>query len=135
MRLLRLPKCFSFWCSQKCVGLISSLTAVVPGFPRPGSASQGSDLPSASVSTSSTSTPSPSPSSPIAHPAALTQPSVEFINPGDLSASALDLSAAAPSAFQFPPLPTLSAEDEEHKFTLVSAGSTASPILAVAEHT
>jgi C2H2 transcription facotor len=124
----------AFLVFSKCMGLISSLTADVPVFPRPGSASQGSDL-SASVSTSSSSTPSPSPSSPNAHSAALTQPSVEFINPGDLSASALDLSAAAPSAFQFPPLPTLSAEDEEHKFTLVSAGSPASPILAAAEHT
>src|SRR4051812_6796269 len=101
----------------------------VPPFTRPGSASQGSDLLSASVSTSST--PSPSPSSPSAHSAALTQPSIEFINPGDLSARTIDISAAAP--FQFPPLPTLSAEDEEHKFTLVSAGSPASPILATAE--
>ena len=104
-------------------------------FPRPGSASQGSDLLSASVSTSSSSTPSPSPSSPIAHSAALTQPSVEFINPGDLSASAIDLSAATPAAFQFPPLPTLSAEDEEHKFTLVNAGSPTNSAIAVAERT
>ena len=107
---------------------------VVPVFPRPGSTSQGSDLLSASVSTSSSSTPSPSPSSPSAHSVALTLPSVEFINPGDLSASVLDLSATAPAAFQFPPLPTLSAEDEEHKFTLVSAGSPASPILAIVDH-
>jgi hypothetical protein len=120
--------------SKNVWGLISSPVIVVPVFQRPGSASQGSDL-SASVSTSSSSTPSPYPSSPNAHSAVLTQPSVEFINPGDLSASALDLSAAAPSAFQFPPLPTLSAEDEEHKFTLVSAGSPTSPILAAAEHT
>jgi C2H2 transcription facotor len=62
-------------------------------FPRPGSASQGSDLLS------------------------------------ELSASALDISAAVSSAFQ------LSAEDEEHKYTLVSADSSTSPVLAVAEHT
>jgi hypothetical protein len=65
----------------------------------------------------------------------LTQPSVEYINPGDLSASALDLSTGARNTFQFPPLPTLSAEDEEHKFTLGSAGPPASPVLAVTEHT
>jgi C2H2 transcription facotor len=124
-----------FSCIQKFLGGKTNLSAVVPAFPRPGSASQGSDLLSASVSTSSSSTPSPSPSSPIAHSVALTQPSVEFINPGDLSASTLDISAAASSAFQFPPLPTLSAEDEEHKYTLVSAGSSTSPVLAVAEHT
>ena len=63
----------------------------------------------------------------------LAQPSVKFINPGDLTASAPDLSAAAVPAFQFPPLPTLSAEDEEHKFALVSAGSPATPVTAVVE--
>lgn len=114
--------------------LTRGFVAVIPAFSRPGSASQVSDLLSASVSTSSSSTSSPSPSSPIAHSATLTQPSVEFINPGDLSASALDCTSAAPSAFQFPPLPTLSAEDEEHKFALVSAGSPVSPLLAVADH-
>ena len=116
------------------MGLILLCATVVPVFPRPGSASQASDRLSASVSTSSSSTPSPSPSSPIANSVTLTQPSVEFINPGDLSASALDLSAAAPVPFQFPPLPTLSAEDEEHKFALITAGSPATPLLAIAEH-
>ena len=95
------------------------MVAVVHAFPRHGSASQ------AAASASNSSPPSPS-ASPSAHSTILSLPTVEFVNPGDLTSSSLDLSIAVSSA-QFPPLPTLSAEDEEHKFAFVSAGSPVAP--------
>ncbi|RMZ91680.1 hypothetical protein DV736_g1094, partial [Chaetothyriales sp. CBS 134916] len=86
-------------------------------FPHPGDAK----LPVASGCPSPTSlapaTPEPQVS---AHPAA------EFVNLRDLTSETFSPASAA-SVQQFPPLPTLSSEDEEHKFALTATTLPATP--------
>lgn len=70
--------------------------------------------------------PSLSPASPDSQTSASVYPVAEFVNLRDLtSGAAFEPQIAVATIQQFPPLPTLSTEDEEHKFTL---GSAASPI-------
>ncbi|EXJ79283.1 hypothetical protein A1O3_08785 [Capronia epimyces CBS 606.96] len=108
-------------------------------FPHPGDAKL---LPSNSNSTSTSGSPSAqfnsfascasgctSPSLTPASPQSLVSPSsaypvAEFVNLRELSSSSFE-SVPSAAVQSFPPLPTLSAEDDEHKFAL---GATAFPI-------
>ena len=51
-------------------------------------------------------------------------PPAEFVNLRDLTSGTLEAAVVLPSPQQFPPLPTLSTEDEEHKFALGTAAYT-----------
>jgi len=91
-------------------------------FPHPGDAKL---LPVNSFSTSSGCTsPSLAPASPASQVSPSTYPVAEFVNLRDLTSSSFEPVTSA-HVQQFPPLPTLSAEDEEHKFAL---GHTSFPI-------
>ena len=79
-------------------------------FPHPGDAKL---LSFASGCTS----PALSPASPESQISA--QPVAEFVNLRDLTSGALEVAVTA-SVQQFPPLPTLSTEDEEHRFALAA---------------
>ncbi|KAL9115422.1 MAG: hypothetical protein Q9227_000743 [Pyrenula ochraceoflavens] len=86
-------------------------------------ASQASELLSATVSCPSLS-PSPSPVPTLTH-ASLPQ-SVDFCDPRKLSVDSVEPSALVSASSEFPPLPTLSAEDEEHKFALTGSVTSSS---------
>jgi len=79
-------------------------------------------LPATSFS-SSCNSPSLPPASPGSQ--ASSYPVAEFVNLRDLTSGALEATVPISAVQQFPPLPTLSTEDEEHKFAL---GSVAFPI-------
>jgi len=78
-------------------------------------------LPAAPAFSSGRNSPSlSSPASPASQ-ASSVYPAVEFVNLRDLTAGALEAAVVAPAPQQFPPLPTLTAADEEHKFELGTA--------------
>lgn len=58
-----------------------------------------------------------SPASPASQNSSV-NPVAEFVNLRDLTCNSLEANAVVPASQQFPPLPTLSAPDEEHKLTL-----------------
>jgi C2H2 transcription facotor len=73
-------------------------------------------LPSTAFSTTSGCTsPSLSPASPDSQASGPTHPVAEFVNLRDLSSSSFEPVVTVAAGPQFPPLPTLSTEDEEHK--------------------
>lgn len=115
-------------------------------FPHPGDAkllpshsfhsTNGTATPAAVARTASTSTVHtlhshcPSPSLAPASPQSQVSPSAaypvaEFVNLRELTSTSFEPVLATPVAQTFPPLPTLSAEDDEHKFAL---GQSAFPI-------
>src|SRR5690349_18713115 len=94
----------------------------VPIFPHPGDAKL---LPSNSIrSASGCTSPSLAPASPQSQVSPSAYPVAEFVNLRELTATSFEPVLAAPVQ-SFPPLPTLSAEDDEHKFAL---GNAAFPI-------
>lgn len=82
-------------------------------FPHPGDAK----LLCADAFTSGCTSPALSPASPESQISA--QPVAEFVNLRDLTSGSFEPVLTAPVQ-QFPPLPTLSTEDEEHKFALTA---------------
>ena len=81
-------------------------------FPLPsGAASQGSEVLSA---------PNSLPPSPPAQTSVNTTPTVAFVNLRDLTADSVESAAIETTPAVFPPLPTLSTEDEDNKYALVA---------------
>lgn len=72
------------------------------------------------ASLSSCNSPALGPTSPQSHVSPSAYPVAEFVNLRELTSTSFEPVAAAPVQ-SFPPLPTLSAEDDEHKFALASA--------------
>lgn len=72
------------------------------------------------ASLSSCNSPSLGPTSPQSQVSPSAYPVAEFVNLRELTATSFEPVVAAPVQ-SFPPLPTLSAEDDEHKFALVNA--------------
>ncbi|KIV77923.1 hypothetical protein PV11_09695 [Exophiala sideris] len=92
-------------------------------FPHPGDAKL---LPSNSFSSGSTS-PSFAPTTPQSQVSpASAYPVAEFVNLRELSSASFETVLSAP-AQSFPPLPTLSAEDDEHKFALANTSFPITP--------
>lgn len=89
-------------------------------FPHPGDAEIH---PARAVASGSTS-PSLAPASPESQISAY--PVAEFVNLRDLTSGTFEPTISAPVQ-QFPPLPTLSTEDEEHKFALTAAALPVAP--------
>ncbi|OAL33853.1 hypothetical protein AYO20_06864 [Fonsecaea nubica] len=101
-------------------------------FPHPGDAkaamvpSNGTDSFRSAASTASTinlsscTSPSLAPASPQSQVSPSAYPVAEFVNLRDLTSTSLEPVVSAPVQ-TFPPLPTLSAEDDEHKFALGQA--------------
>ena len=90
-------------------------------FPHPGDAKL---LPAADAFASGCTSPSLAPASPESQISA--HPVAEFVNLRDLTSGTFSPTIAAPVQ-QFPPLPTLSTEDEEHKFALTATTLPATP--------
>ncbi|OAP54970.1 hypothetical protein AYL99_10670 [Fonsecaea erecta] len=99
-------------------------------FPHPGDAkaalvpSNGTDSFHSTINASSCPSPSLAPASPQSQVSPSAYPVAEFVNLRDLTSTSLEPAVSAPVR-TFPPLPTLSAEDDEHKFAL---GNQAFPI-------
>lgn len=78
--------------------------------------------------------PSLSPASPDSQASSSVYPVAEFVNLRDLTAgTSFEPQIAVAVAQQFPPLPTLSTEDEEHKFALGAATSPGTPVHELAD--
>ena len=103
--------------------LILILSAEVHIFPHPGDAKAllpsncNDSFHSASSINSSCPSPSLAPASPQSQVSPSAYPVAEFVNLRDLTSASFEPVLAIP-AQSFPPLPTLSAEDDEHKFAL-----------------
>ena len=87
--------------------------AEVHVFPHPGDAKLG-------AFGSGCNSPSLAPASPASASSVSSYPVAEFVNLRDLTSGSLEVTPVLASVQQFPPLPTLSAEDEEHKFALAT---------------
>lgn len=92
-------------------------------FPHPGDANNAKLAPAGALASGCTS-PSLAPASPESQASAY--PVAEFVNLRDLTSGTFEVAVAAPVQ-QFPPLPTLSTEDEEHKFALTAPTLPATP--------
>ncbi len=88
-------------------------------FPHPGDAKLGM------IPASGCTSPSLAPASPESQISAY--PVAEFVNLRDLTSGSFEIAATTAPVHQFPPLPTLSTEDEEHKFALAAAAIAVSP--------
>lgn len=85
-------------------------------------------LPSNTFSTASGCTsPSLSPGSPDSQASGPSHPVAEFVNLRDLSSSSFEPAIVIATGPQFPPLPTLSTEDEEHKLAFSAAAYPVTP--------
>ena len=92
-------------------------------FPHPGDAKLGA-LPASGCTS-----PSLAPASPESQISAY--PVAEFVNLRDLTSGSFEVPAITATVQQFPPLPTLTFEDEEHKLALTAANLPATPELEV----
>jgi hypothetical protein len=71
---------------------------------------------------------------PPASPGLQTYPVAEFVNLQDLTSSALEATVPIPAVQQFPPLPTLSTEDDEYNFALGTVAFPITPENDIADH-
>lgn len=93
-----------------------------------GAACQASKFLSAGAGCSMSTAP-PSPPSVVPHTPTRSTPAVEFVNLRDLTAGAIETVIPDSAVSSFPPLPTLSSEDEDHKFALST-----SDVIVQSEH-